>query len=128
MDTSAIFALMDADDTNHNKAKKIWVDLIMNNPSIVVSNYILVESFALIQHRLGMQAVRLFQEDIVPILTIEWVDRTDHLSGVAAMLAASQKKLSLVDCVSFIVMRKSGVKDAFSFDRHFISEGFHCLT
>jgi predicted nucleic acid-binding protein len=42
-------------------------------------------------------------------------------------LVASRKKLSVVDCVSFVVMRDSGVSEAFCFDRHFREQGFRTL-
>ncbi len=127
IDTSAIFAVMDGDDANHLKAKKIWEELLTGNVRMIVSNYILVESHALIQSRLGMQAVRTFHEDLFPLLSVEWVDRTDHLSGVAALLATSKRRLSLVDCVSFNLMRRLGIREAFAFDQHFRKEGFRCL-
>ncbi len=34
------------------------------------------------------------------------------------------KRYSLTDCVSFIVMRERGIATAFAFDRHFEQEGF----
>ena len=43
---------------------------------------------------------------------------------VVALLAASRRGLSLVDCVSFEVMRESGLKSAFTFDGHFREYGF----
>jgi predicted nucleic acid-binding protein len=43
------------------------------------------------------------------------------------MLAAKRKKLSLVDCVSFEIMRLSGVTTVFTLDKHFKEQGFICL-
>lgn len=43
------------------------------------------------------------------------------------MLAANRRNLSLVDCVSFEVMRDLGVKDVFAFDPHFREHGFTCI-
>ena len=74
-----------------------------------------------------MDAVRIFQEDILPLINIEWVDAATHKSGVSALLAASRRKLSLVDCVSFETMRNSGIKTVFAFDRHFAEQGFSCI-
>ena len=126
-DTSAVYALLDRDDASHNKAKKIWSDVLNPENTLITSNYVLVESFALIQHRLGMEAVRVFQEDILPLTNIEWVSAETHKSGVSALLAASKRKLSLVDCVSFEIIRDLGIKTVFAFDPHFAEQGFKCI-
>ena len=34
------------------------------------------------------------------------------------------KRYSLTDCVSFVVMRERGISVAFAFDKHFKQEGF----
>ena len=128
VDTSALFAILDGDDTNHIKAKNSWTNLLSSDAVLICSNYVLVESFALIQRRLGIQAIRVLQEDILPLINTEWIDETTHLAGVTALLAAAKRELSLVDCTSFVVMRKLGVKDVFTYDNHFAEEGFNCLT
>jgi len=127
VDTSAFVAVLDADDENHQKAKGKWEDLILKNVTLVCSNYILVETFALIQDRIGIEAVRTFQEDVVPMITVEWVGEPMHQTGVMSVLAAARKRLSLVDCVSFDVMRRLGIKGTFAFDRHFKEQGFECV-
>ncbi len=73
IDTSAFYALLDRDDANNQKAKKAWTNLLGAEHTLVTSNYILVEAFALMQNRLGLEAVRGFQEDILPLITIEFV-------------------------------------------------------
>lgn len=119
IDTSAIYAVLDADDANHQSTSKIWKDLVDRKASLFTGNYVLLESFALVQHRLGLDASRTLHEDIVPILRIEWVNNEKHDSGAAAMLTASSHKLSLVDCVSFEIIRRVGIRHVFTFDRHF---------
>ena len=124
VDTSAFYALLDSDDGSHPKAKKAWDELIQPENTVVTSNYVLVETFALVQSRLGLEAVRGFQEDLVPILHVEFVTFVIHRLGVAALLSASRRGLSLVDCVSFEIMRDLGIKTAFTFDAHFREQGF----
>jgi len=124
IDTSAIYALLDRDDIEHKKAKKIWIDLLHSENILITSNYVLVESFALIQNRLGLEAARGFQVDMIPLVNIEWVNAETHKSGVSALLAASKRRLSLVDCISFEVMRNLGIKTIFAFDPHFAEQGF----
>ncbi len=87
-----------------------------------------LEVMVLLQNRLGMAAARGFYEDIVPLIGVEWVDHEVHSAGMAALLSSGKKALSLVDCTSFEVMRKLGIRKAFAFDRHFKQQGFQVLT
>jgi len=127
IDTSAFYALLDRDDENHRKAGNMWADLLKNENVLITSNYILVETFALLQHRLGIEAVRGFQNDIIPLINIEFVISELHRSGISALLSASRRNLSVVDCVSFEMMRTLGIKTVFTFDPHFKEQGFNTL-
>jgi predicted nucleic acid-binding protein len=127
IDTSAFYAVLSADDHNHSPAKKVWVDLLNQREDLVCTNYILVETFALIQNRLGIEAVRAFQEDVVPFLSIEWIGLAQHQAAVSALLTAGRRKLSLVDCASFEIMRRLGITAVFAFDEHFKEQGFTCI-
>jgi len=124
IDTSAFYALLDRDDIHHPRAKKTWTELLKAVHTLVTSNYVLVETSALLQNRLGIEAIRAFHDDILPLINIEFVPSGTHQSGVAALLSASRRDLSLVDCVSFEVMRTSGINTVFAFDKHFKEQGF----
>jgi predicted nucleic acid-binding protein len=128
VDTSAFFAVLDRDDSCHGAAETVWIRLIQEDTSLVCSNYVLVEASALIQRRLGQKALRVFQEALVPMLRIQWVDESIHHAAVEMLLKSRSRSLSLVDCVSFVVMRRMGLDTAFVFDRHFQTQGFRCLT
>lgn len=93
----------------------------------MTTNYVLVETCALVQNRFGMRAIKVFQEDIVPVLRIEWIDKAVHHAAMQVVIAAPRKKLSLVDCVSYETMRLLGVTTAFTLDKHFKEQGFICL-
>lgn len=43
------------------------------------------------------------------------------------MLVAGRRDLSLVDCSSFVTMRRLGIKKAFALDEHFREQGFELL-
>lgn len=124
IDTSAFFALLDRDDANHKNARAVWAQILNPDHTLVTSNYVLVETFALLQNRLGLSAIRGFQEDILPLINIEFVNAGTHRTGIAALLSASRRNLSFVDCVSFEVMRSQGIRSAFTFDAHFKEQGF----
>jgi predicted nucleic acid-binding protein len=42
-------------------------------------------------------------------------------------LTSARRRLSLVDCTSFEVMRRLGITSAFAIDRHFVEQGFEVL-
>ena len=127
VDTSALYAVLDADDQNHSRAGAQWAALLGERTPLVTTSYVLVESFALIQHRLGLPAVRAFQEDVYPLLRVEWTGARAHEAGVTAVLSAQRRQLTLVDCVSFDVMRSLGIRRVFAFGTHFAEQGFDCL-
>jgi predicted nucleic acid-binding protein len=127
IDTSGFIAVLDMDDASHTMAAKAWTKILTSEATLVSTNYVLVETCAIVQNRLGMKAIKLFQEDIVPVLRIEWIDNVVHHAAMGTMLAVDRKILSLVDCVSFETMRLLGLTTAFTLDKHFKEQGFICL-
>jgi predicted nucleic acid-binding protein len=127
IDTSGFIAVLDMDDASHTVAAKAWTEMLTSEETLVTTNYVLVETCAIVQNQFGMKAINLFQEDIVPVLRIEWIENVVHHAAMGIMLAAHRKKLSLVDCVSFETMRLLGLTTAFTLDRHFKEQGFICL-
>lgn len=127
VDTSALYALLDGDDSNHEGAVSFWEQLLGNGTGMVTNNYVLLETCALLQNRIGVAALRAFQQDVAPLLTTHWVDEQDHRSAVEAALAAGKRKLSVVDCASFHTMRQHGLYAVFCFDLHFREQGFEIV-
>jgi predicted nucleic acid-binding protein len=127
VDTSAFYALLDRDDDNHAKARDAWTELLDSGAVAVTSKYVLVETVALLQRRLGLEAVRAFEDAIVPTLHVEYVTGELHRLGMAALLVASRRRLSLVDCISFEIMRRNGISSSFTFDSHFKEQGFRVI-
>lgn len=123
-DTSALYAVLDADDAFHERARAAWSSLLSEDETLVATNYVLLETFALVQARLGIDAVRGFSDDLLPLIRTAWVTQEDHRGAVQALLAADRRELSLVDCSSFLVMRKLGLESAFTFDEDFEDQGF----
>ena len=128
VDTSAFLAVLAADDEYHTAAAAIWRRLISDEEPLVTNNYVLVETVALLQRRVGLQAVRAFQSKVMPSLIIRWVDETLHEQALTSVLSANRRNLSLVDCTSFQTMGQDGINRAFTFDQHFAEQGFERLT
>ena len=127
VDTAAFYALLDRDDGNHGPAKEAWEKLLDEEADLVTTNYVVVECLALVQHRLGVKALRTMCDDVLPLAGIRFVEESLHGAGASALLAAGRKRLSFVDCVSFETMRRERIRKAFTFDRHFREQGFECV-
>jgi predicted nucleic acid-binding protein len=124
VDTSAFLAVLDRNDRNHESAKGYWIHMLEFDHHPVCHNYILVETSAVALRRLGLEAARVFQRAVVPALRPIWVTREVHEAAVAAHILTRRRSLSLVDCVSFELMRRTGLTTAFAFDRHFSEFGY----
>ena len=116
--------MLDGDEARHEEAAAQWRRLVEDDAALIATNYVLLETMALVQRRLGLDAVRLLVRDVVPLLEVEWVREETHGSAVAILVAANRRSLSLVDCVSFETMRRRGLTRAFAFDLHFAEQGF----
>ena len=124
VDTSALIAYLDADQPRHTDVVDAWRSVMDNGDALVTSNYVLVETFALVQRRFGLEALRALASDILPLLDRLWVDEEIHAAASAALFTAGRRKLSLVDCTSFELMRRHGITAALSLDADFAHQGF----
>lgn len=120
-DSSAILALLDADDADHARAATIARQIVTEKRPSFITNYIEVEAHALLLRKLGRSIAR------------EWL-LTGGLSVVRAMPREEQrakellarytdKDWTLCDAVSFAVLDSHRVRRAFTFDHHFRQYG-----
>lgn len=78
VDTSALLALMDASDQHHAAASACWGALL--NEELHTTNYVLVETIALLQSRLGLTLVQNLLT-LLSIIEVEWVSEGLHQAG-----------------------------------------------
>jgi len=131
VDTSALYAVLAADDPDHEAAADRWhqlLDRMANDGTTPVTHSgVVTEISALVQRRLGLAALRALLDDIIPLLDVVWVDARLHREAAVATLAANQRAVSLVDWTSFLVMRSRALSVAFAFDDDFPAQGFQLL-
>lgn len=128
VDTSAFFGLLNEHDASHAAAQDALERLSDDEERLVTHNYVVVECIALTQRRLGLAAVGALRDGLLPLVRQLWVDRELHDQALAATLAAGRRDVSLVDRVSFEVMRRHGLRRAFAFDGDFADQGFELVA
>jgi predicted nucleic acid-binding protein len=127
VDTSAFLAVLNVDDDFYYKAAPIWFELLNNNDRLITNSFVLVETYALVQNRIGLDAVRTLTQDIVPLLEVRWIDEDLYQQAITPFLSANRRQLSLVDCSSFVTMHRFKIAKVFTFDEHFSEQGFEVL-
>jgi len=119
VDTSAFYALADKKDKHHLKAKEYYLQKF--KPSLfVTSDYVFVESWILIWHKLGRQAARTFWETMRSgIIPLKYVTPVDLERAWEIFNKYYDQNFSLIDCTSFALMERLRIWNAFVFDVHF---------
>jgi predicted nucleic acid-binding protein len=125
VDTSGLFAALAVNDPHHEPAA--WfADARARAERLVTHNYVVVEIAALARSRLGDAALPALFDGLLASVRVMFVEESLHRAAVAAHLG-SPSKPSLVDQVSFRVMRDRGLRTAFAFDEDFGRAGFETV-
>jgi predicted nucleic acid-binding protein len=123
-DTSGLFALLVKNDYMHVRAQQNFAYFAQHRAELLTSSFVLVETTALLQRRVGLAAVHDFQSKIIPILEIIWTNGDWYTRAIQRLFALNDRSISLVDCLSFEIMESREITYAFSFDKHFPENGF----
>ena len=123
-DTSALYALLVRDDLMHVRAKKSFAYFSEHAVQLLSSSFVLVETIALLQIRVGQGAVQDFNARIVPLLEIVWANAEWYGRAIQRLFSQEKSDISLVDCLSFEIMEARAITVAFTFDKHFKENGF----
>jgi predicted nucleic acid-binding protein len=124
VDTSALYALLVRTDESHEKVTSAFTALVKGNEVLWTTSFVVVETMALLQHRVGLDAARDLDEHVLPALRIHWVDEALYRAGTDRLWREDRKQLSLVDAVSFEFMKSHGIREALAVDPDFSAAGF----
>ena len=127
-DTSGWASFFLEDDRHHAKAFSLIAQWKQQNQRVVTTNYVLSELIVLLSNSRGQQrpAVINYIETIRSDDWIEIVHIDESVDKKAWQLLADRldKQWSLVDAVSFVVMRERDITKALTTDKHFEQDGF----
>lgn len=127
VDTSALFAVLVRNDRMARRAGQTFQALLERHVDLHTTSYVLLETAALLQARVGLEAARRFHHEFTTVLRIRWVDETLHAKAFRRLELRNRREISLVDAASFVFMEEAGLMAAFAYDQHFAKEGFRLI-
>jgi uncharacterized protein len=125
LDAGFLIALNAADDQHHLRAVDHWHS-IARAASLLTTTYIVDEVVTFFKNRgRHEKAVRVGTLLLTsPSVELLHVDEDLFRAGWAFLVRHEDKRYSLTDCISFVVMHRRGLQDALTFDAHFEQAGF----
>ena len=125
VDTGAFVAKEIAGDQFHASARQSWSEVEQRGYRLVSSEHILDESVTLIARRSHYAFAAQWGQDVMAS-GIEWLraGEEDWAKALVLMRKFADQGVSFTDCLSAVLMKRSGLKRVFGFDRHFDSMGF----
>lgn len=130
VDTSALVALTRRKDRYHAKARPIAEAYRAAGGRFVGTTLVLGETYRHVLYQLGPERAREYAAALLDDPAYEWLDATVALVRDALRNRLDRfrdQRFSLVDAVSFEVMRREKITHAFAFGRHFEVAGFKLL-
>ena len=120
-DSSAVLAVLDAADADHEHAADVARRIALEARPSFITNYIEAEAHALLLRKLGRALAREWLlSGGLPVIRV----LPEEEAQAQAILARHQDKdWSLCDAISFAVLEARGVRTAFTFDQHFRQYG-----
>jgi predicted nucleic acid-binding protein len=120
-DSSAVLALLDADDADHARAVAVAREIAVEKRSSFITNYIEAEAHALLVRKLGRAVAR--QWLLTGGLPVVRALPPEEEKARAILARHIDKDWTLCDAISFAVLDTRRVSRAFTFDHHFRQYG-----
>ena len=129
LDAAFVIALETTDDQNHQAAFEYWQEFLQSVTPLVTTSFVLDEIATFFNSRNRHNKAVEVVENFLGSKTIDLVHVDDTLFhlGWEYFRKHADKRYSLTDCISFVVMTNGQIKDVLTFDKHFAQAGFKKL-
>lgn len=128
IDTSALIALAVTSDKNHARALTFLRAALSGGTRLVLGRPALIEYIDGVTKRIGkreaIEQLRALESSAV--MRIEPDVEEDHHTARDLFLRYDDHPIDLTDCLSFAIIGRLGIEEAFTFDRDFATHGLTC--
>lgn len=129
LDTGFVFALVSAKDQHHERVREVFESLHGERlaDSLLTTNHVVAETLTLARKLGHDKAVRLGERLYAEkVARIHWATPDEEKAAFAYLKKHDDKDYSFVDCLSFVVIEKLGIREAWAgaVDSDFTHHGF----
>jgi predicted nucleic acid-binding protein len=127
LDTAGLIARWDSRDQWHEPAKQAFLRLATPDVQFITTSYVLLEcgnTFARFAQR---SVVARFRQELEVGGLLIHPNESDWINAWQAYERGEARQAGIVDQVSFQVMRRFKIQEAFTNDDHFSAAGFQVL-
>ncbi len=125
IDTGAFVALRNRAEREHEAARVALSALVSERVPLLTSNYVFAETYTALLVRVGREEAIEWGRRFHAGAAIELirVDEVLEAEAWSILEAHADKQWSYVDAISFALMEREDIGEAFAFDRHFAQRG-----
>ncbi len=125
-DSAGWLALYDQSDKYHTRARHAFRELAGRKINFIVTDYLIAEAVTLIRGRAGHATAIMCGDWLLNSPRVRLIRADSEVWSEAWRLFKryDDKEFSFVDCLSFVVMQRERLVEAFTFDHHFKQMGF----
>jgi len=126
VDTGFLIAVEMVQDQHHSSAIDAWRRILRSPPQLVTTSFVVAELVTFFVSR-GRHAKAVdLAENLRGSSGIHLVHVDQELfeAGFEYLKRRPDKRFSLTDCISFVVMNRMAIREALTFDAHFEQAGF----
>lgn len=131
VDTSGLAALLIQEEPYHSIVRQAWEQAQQEGPKWLTHNLVLAEESALLLSRTRLSPAEiaefLLAIRISPAVQVEYVTPDLEEATLRRLQQFTDKRWTLCDAVSFLLMEQQGICDALTTDHHFTQAGFRAL-
>ena len=129
VDTGGWLGVLDPKDKYHAQAADFFRHALSAYTTLVTTNLVIAETYINIRRSSNHEKAVTFLDLIEKSGRIHcmWSDGELEMSAREVLRLYHDQDFSYTDAVSFAVMQRDGIRDAFAFDRHFRTMGFTVL-
>jgi predicted nucleic acid-binding protein len=129
VDTGAWIALAQTRDPLHARAKETWDLMESMGARTRTSIPVVLETFTFLERNTTRDVALAWKDSLDELPRFELLECTsaDVKKAWSYFRRRDLHKLSAVDATSFVVMAKSKIRVAFTFDHHFATAGFRIV-